>query len=84
MQFADLTAYLGANGWPLLAGSTDYASNVIWPPELAGKPLFKFVDDVPASWFGKVLFKLFGAGSNKQFYSDEVEAFLTRLTPRQS
>jgi len=75
---ADLTSFLGTNGWPALAGSTDYASNVIWPPELAGKPMFKFVDDVPDNWFGRLMYKVFGAGSNKQYYSDEVQAYLTR------
>ncbi len=72
----DLTKHLGTNGWPALASSANYASNVIWPPELAGKPMFKFTDQVPSHWFGRMWFRIFGPSRNIQTYSDEVESFL--------
>jgi hypothetical protein len=72
----DLTALLGTNGWPALASSADYASNVIWPPVLAGKPMFKFTDRIPSHLLGRIWCKVFGPSGNTQTFSDEVEAFL--------
>lgn len=41
----DLTRELGVS-WSLsLVGSTTFASCVLWPPELAGRPLYTYVPD---------------------------------------
>jgi hypothetical protein len=37
-----LSMALGANLDLSLAGSTDFASRVVWPTEIAGRPLFEF------------------------------------------
>ncbi len=55
-----------------LCGSADFASRVLWPPALAGEPMFRF-DDVPRSGlFGKLI----KASQNRQSYSDRVAAAL--------
>jgi hypothetical protein len=52
-----------------LLGSTDFESNVLWPPHLAGKPMFTFIPVPPSTW----LSRLFDIGENKQWFSDDVE-----------
>lgn len=62
-------------GNPLEAGlchSADFASRVLWPPSLAGEPMFRF-DDIPAKG---LLGKLFGPSQNRQTYSDRIAAVL--------
>lgn len=38
-----------------LVGSTDFASNVLWPPHLAGKPMFTFTPVQPTTWIGRLI-----------------------------
>ncbi|HPF39597.1 MAG TPA: hypothetical protein P5081_16725 [Phycisphaerae bacterium] len=38
---------LGARLEPGLSGSTDFASRILWPEPLAGRPMFDFTDEVP-------------------------------------
>jgi len=65
--FADLCAMLG----PLqlrLCNSATFASNIIWPNHLAGKPMFRFTDLRHMTLFGRKL----GLPRNKQELSSEV------------
>jgi hypothetical protein len=62
-------------GSPLEVGlchSTDFASRVLWPPSLAGEPMFRF-DDIPPTG---LLGRLVGRPENRQTYSDRVAAVL--------
>ena len=43
----DLSATLGSELQPALYASANFASRIIWPAELSGKPLFGFVDEKP-------------------------------------
>jgi hypothetical protein len=61
-------AFLGCELPLSLAGSTDFQSNVLWPPHLAGKPLFRFIPKRPKAW----LCRLLGLSSNIQCFTDEV------------
>jgi hypothetical protein len=67
---------LGAKlGSPVEAGlchSADFASRVLWPPSLAGEPMFRFGDTAPKGVWGK----LFGPSQNRQTYSERVAAVL--------
>src|SRR5688500_1399372 len=67
---------LGAKlGAPLEAGlcnSTDFASRVLWPPSLAGQPMFRFEATPPKDRLGK----LFGLGEISQTYSERIAAVL--------
>jgi hypothetical protein len=67
---------LGAKlGTPLKVGlchSADLASRVLWPPSLAGEPMFRF-DDIPPKGH---LRKLFGPSENRQTYSERTAAVL--------
>ena len=67
---------LGAKlGNPLEVGlchSADFASRVLWPPTLAGEPMFRF-DDIPQKG---LLGKLLRPSESRQAYSDQVAAVL--------
>ena len=67
---------LGARlGTPLVTGlchSTDFASRVLWPPPLVGKPMFKYTE-VPAQGLVR---KLVGIARVRQTYSEQVLAVL--------
>ena len=67
---------LGAKlGSPLEAGlchSTDFTSRILWPPSLAGEPMFRY-DDIPTK---SLLGKVFGPWQNRQTYSDRIAAVL--------
>ena len=70
-----LRALRATLGTPLEVGlchSADFASRVLWPPSLAGEPMFRF-DDVPPKG---LLGKLFGSSQNLQTYSEQVAAAL--------
>jgi hypothetical protein len=67
-----LEAKLGVELRLKLMGSTDFASNVLWPPALAGKPMFKYRDVPAKAW----LARLIGLGRNEQTFSEEVVEFL--------
>ena len=55
-----------------LNNSTDYASRVLWPPSLAGRPMFTYTDVKPKTWLGR----WFGIPKNVQTFSAEVLAYL--------
>jgi len=63
---------LGCNLSMRLVGSTDYDSNVLWPPHLAGRPMFSFIPERPKTWIGALI----GASGNTQWFSAEVLAEL--------
>jgi hypothetical protein len=60
-----------------LVGSTDYASNVLWPFHLAGTPMFSFKPAMPATWLGRLI----GPMRNTQRFSEEVVAELRGGSP---
>jgi hypothetical protein len=61
-----------------LAHSTEWASRVIWPAELAGRPLFhESVEPRAAGWFSSILDRL--APRKGVRLADEVAAFLREL-----
>jgi hypothetical protein len=68
----DLGAKLGS---PLVLGlchSTDFASRVLWPPSLAGDPMFKYME-LPSKG---LLRRLFRIRHIRQTYADKVAAML--------
>lgn len=71
---ADLSAKLSCRLELSLQFSTDFASKILWPPNLIGKPMFKFTDVPGKTW----LKRLFRTWENQQTYSDEVAEFLAR------
>jgi hypothetical protein len=54
--------------------STTFASRILWPAALAGKPLFRF-EQVPRSWCDKLL-GFWKPGKTRGVLTDEVVAFL--------
>ena len=60
-----------------LVGSTDFASRVLWPPQLAGKPMFAYAHKWPGNRLLRFLVKLLGGPfRNVQTYSPDVERYL--------
>ena len=55
-----------------LCNSTDFASRVLWPPALAGEPMFRYENIPPKSLLGKA----FGPMKNRQMYTEQVAALL--------
>ena len=49
---------------PMLPSSTDFASNVLWPPELAGRPWLAF-KEVPSRTWGDSISRFLGLGASK-------------------
>lgn len=72
----DFLRELGATlGSPLETGlchSTDFASRVLWPPALAGQPMFRFEEMPPKGLLGLI----FGSLQNRQTFSEQVGAAL--------
>jgi hypothetical protein len=70
-------------GGPLEVGlchSTDFASRVLWPPSLAGQPMFRYDDVPPKGLLGKVL----GPRQNRQTYTEQIAAALGDAAGRAS
>ena len=60
-----------------LTGSTEWASRIMWPPELEGHPYFDFVRVKPANL--KEMMAQFLLGPTQDyFFTKEVQGFLTR------
>jgi len=60
-------------GHPLvlrLVCSADFDSSVLWPPHLAGRPMFSFTPVQPTTWLGRLI----GPLRNRQTFSTEVLA----------
>lgn len=58
-----------------LTGSTEWASRIMWPPELAGHPYFAFRELKPVKWREKLSHLFFGA-TQEYSLTEEVQAFL--------
>lgn len=59
-----------------LVTSTNYDSNVLWPPHLAGMKMFSYKPGQPETWIGRLLARFCGSWTNTQSFSDEVLAEL--------
>jgi hypothetical protein len=75
--FARIAAELKADLTFGLMGSTEWASRIMWPPELAGHPYFDFRDVKPANLREKMAQLLLGP-AQEYFLAGEVQAFLKR------
>jgi hypothetical protein len=63
-----------------LCASTDFASRVLWPPQLTGQPMFQYTDEPPRTWLGRLVVTVLGdAFRKRQTYADAAKAFL--VTP---
>jgi hypothetical protein len=51
-----------------LCSSVDCASRVLWPPSLAGEPMFQYADVPPKTWLGRLVGPLY----KRQSISDPV------------
>ena len=61
-----------------LAGSTDHASVVMWPPALEGRPVFDYAAVRRPTWLGRLSDRIFGAASIAQTLTDDVAAHLAQ------
>lgn len=77
-EFLDaLGDFLGRPLITTLAGSADYASNVLWPESLDGRPVFTFTDIPARTALGKAWeWFLGGPRFNRRDLTPEVEAYL--------
>lgn len=60
-----------------LIGSTEWASRVMWPPQLTGYPYFTFREIPPANWREKLSYRCFGP-MHEYSLTKEVQEFLER------
>jgi hypothetical protein len=67
---AALSRELGFQLIPGLVNSTDFASRILWPPTLAGQPMFQYTDIAPRNWLARLL----GLVRNRQTYSSAVKS----------
>jgi hypothetical protein len=58
-----------------LIGSTEWASRIMWPPELAGRPYFTFRELKPSTWRQKLSYRCFGPAL-EYLLSEEVQTYL--------
>ncbi|MEM8671975.1 MAG: hypothetical protein AAGG48_30940 [Planctomycetota bacterium] len=63
-----LSEKLGVQFRLQLTASTDFASRILWPVELVGKPMFKYEDVPPKTWIGRLI----GTRQISQTYADHV------------
>lgn len=75
-----LGTQLGAPLELRLSSSTDFASRILWPPSLAGMPLFAFRDQVPHGFWQRLRHRL--VGQNVQTLSRPVMALLHAVDRR--
>ncbi len=71
---AALGARLGITFRLTLSSSTDFASRILWPLELADMPMFQYEDVPPKTAVGRLL----GSMQSTQTYSDHVLAALRK------
>ena len=71
---AGLGARLGVTFQLKLSSSTDFASRILWPLELAGRPMFQHRDLPPKTMVGRLL----GSMQKSQTYSEHVLAVLNK------
>lgn len=60
-----------------LVASTDFASNVLWPGDLVGQPLFEFTEEQTRGFWAAI-----GLGKMNITYSPKVLCWLQGLLPR--
>jgi hypothetical protein len=58
-----------------LTGSTEWASRIMWPPELAGHPYLSTRELKPSTWREKLFYRCFGA-TLEYFPAEEIQAYL--------
>jgi hypothetical protein len=75
--FLALATQLGADLNFGLTGSTEWASRIIWPPDLAGHPYFSSREVTPTNWRAKLSRRFFGA-TKEYFRTEEVQSFLNK------
>ncbi len=73
---AELSRYLSFKIEGRLANRTDFASVVLWPPQLAGTELFRFSTEAPHSLLGK-LGRLLGLDRTRIELSLQVENYIS-------
>jgi len=73
--FEPLEQRLGAELQFGLTGSTEWASRVMWPPELAGHPYYTFRKVEPKTWLQKLRRLCFGP-AEEYFIAKEVREYL--------
>lgn len=60
-----------------LCASTNFASRVVWPPHLVGKPMFVYTPKWPTNRLARAAVKLLGGPfQNVQTISDDVKRYL--------
>jgi hypothetical protein len=74
--FAEIAKQLDAALTFDLAGSTEWTSRIMWPPELAGHPYFEFRDVKAANWREKISRRFWGP-TKEYLLTEEAQAFLT-------
>lgn len=58
-----------------LTGSTEWASRVMWPPELAGHPYYTFRKIKPKTWLQKLRHRCLGP-AEEYFIAKEIREYL--------
>jgi hypothetical protein len=76
--FQELEQRLGTKLQFRLTCSTQWASRVMWPPELAGHPYFTPRELEPTNWREKLSHRVLGP-THDHFLTEEVQAFLRRF-----
>lgn len=73
--FLSLATHLKADLIFGLTGSTEWASRIMWPPVLAGRPYLTFRELKPTTWRERLSHRFFGS-TLECFLTEEVQAFL--------
>jgi hypothetical protein len=74
----ELGQMLGGPLFPALAGSTTFASRVLWPQQLYGQPVFTYNARRAASVAGRLLEGLLGPTSCTRSFTEDVRHHLGR------
>jgi hypothetical protein len=80
--FQALGQKLGAELQFRLMGKSEWASRVMWPPELAGHPYFTFRELKPTKWRERLSHRVFSP-TQEYFLTEEVQAFLRQVESKQ-
>lgn len=79
---ATLEKKLGMRPFGALSHITTFASVVLWPPELAGNPIFEYLPNLPRNRLLAMLVRMVGGPySNTQRFTPEVAEYLTNAKP---
>ena len=77
---AQLEHAIGAALKPQLVACTTFDSRVLWPPELGGRPVFRYDPAPPRSVLDRLWFAVFGPSGNIQTFTEEVRDYLVGQT----